>query len=1249
MAGTENRGRGQDRILDLLKGLRGEHQLRELCRELNYDYRNNSFSTRSWRSATAQKLLEQKRIAPPVLVASAGAHDDFQIIYTRLHSNELPLGYERQVVSQMLADHPYALFVFSNAEQDRWHFVNVKFREQADHRRIFRRIAVGGHDRLHTAAKRMAMLDVEAINPQGPLDIQKAHDEAFDVEAVTEKFYHGDERTGEKGYKHIFDALQNDLLKQTRNADRRWAHDYALQFLNRSMFLYFVQRKNWLGEEAEFLRTFWQSYRKAGRPKDSFFADWLSVLFFEAFNQPFHARKTDRNFLPPQIRETLKRAPFLNGGLFRRNELDTPPGLNFTITDAVFESVFSFLERHEFTVTQESPIDQVVAVDSQMIGSVYETLVNVSVELDKQGDAGVFFTPRLEIDLMCRLALVDCLANHLGHEHKPLLYETVFALEEDEKVLADQKLAAAKLWPDFATRLRELTVLDPACGSGSFLVGMLYILDDLHERANHHLGNREDRFERKQRIIAENLYGVDVMKWATQVAEWRLWLNLMVDAPTHLKASDKALLPHFACKIRCGDSLVQEIGGINLGYRSRQHEIPSELQKQVSHLKQQKLDYYYNRSELSFAEITTLENRLYLQLLEKRQEAVAKEIKRLQQRITGPTGRQLRLDGTAESPSHQIELQAVEWQRQLAALQAELANMGRMHEAVERGDEEIFVWDIAFAEIFAGEKRGFDVVVGNPPYVRQEKIANPRLERWEVNTENKKAYKAKLARSVYQLYPDFFGYKPAQETASRKLDGKSDLYVYFYFHALALLNPQGSFCFITSNSWLDVGYGAELQEFLLKHCHVKMILDNQIRRSFRQADVNTVIVLFSAPAARPFRDESLECGFEQTARFVMLKAPFESLFSNGLLQEIEAARNGERRTTPIYRIHSAQQQTLLTAGSESAQGSRTCAPKHSTSNKTVARKSDFAHTGPLIKVERYLGDKWGGKYLRMPDSLRFILDKSKSRLVNLQQLISYDYGLKPGIVEFFYLTEERIKEFKIEQQFLRPILNSSRGISGYVAKPNAYVFWCHEPLQNLRTKGAGRYIKWGMEQKYHKVISVSGHRPFWYSLKADESNCILLQFWDRRFWTPRMDAPTLVSNNFYGVKIANNNDPTLAMLNSAFFFLQIETYGRTNQGLGVLTTYGPEFVRIRLPSLIDICKESKLELADAYRKLTFREVASIEDDLKRSERRALDIAMLKALELDSGLIDEIYEDWLELVTNRLSKAGSMKSRNRGSL
>lgn len=1237
MPRTEDREKVQGRVFDLLKGLRGEHQLKELCRELNYEHRNTSLSSRNWRSAAAQKLVEEKRLAAPVLLASAGNGGDFQIIYTRLQSPDLRLAYERQVVSQLLQDHPYALFVFSNAEQNHWHFVNVKYHEQASHRRIFRRIAVGGHDRLHTAAKRMAMLDIDAISPSGsaglaPLDIQKIHDEAFDVEAVTEKFYHGDERTGEKGYKHVFDALQNDLLKQTRRADRRWAHDYALQFLNRSMFLYFVQRKNWLGEDAGFLRSFWQSYRKAGRPKDSFFADWLSVLFFEAFNQPFHARKTDRNFFLPQIRETIKRAPFLNGGLFRRNELDTPPRLEFTITDSIFESVFSFLERHEFTITQESPIDQAVAVDSQMIGSVYETLVNVSVELEKQGDAGVFFTPRLEIDLMCRLALVDCLANHLGQEHKPLLYETIFALEEDEKVLADRKLAAAKLWPEFATRLRELTVLDPACGSGSFLVGMLYVLNDLHERASQQLGKREDGFARKRRIIAENLYGVDVMKWATQVAEWRLWLNLMVDAPAHLKASEKALLPHFACKIRCGDSLVQEIGGINLGHRRWQHEIPSELQKQVSHLKQQKLDYYYNCSNLSFAEISKLEGRLYLQFLQKRQEAVAKEIKRLQSRLvgTGPTGRQLRLDGTAESSSHQMELQAVAWQKLLEILQAELANIDRTHEAVKRGDEEVFVWDIAFPEIFAGEKRGFDLVVGNPPYVRQEKIANPRLEHWEVNTENRKDYKTKLARSVYQLYPDYFGYKPAQETAARELAGRSDLYIYFYFHALSLLNLKGSFCFITSNSWLDVGYGAELQEFLLKHCHVKMILDNQVRRSFRQADVNTVIVLFSAP------DESSEwedaksdiSSLEKTARFVMLKAPFESLFSNGLLQEIEATRNGERRTTTTYRIHPAQQQTLLVAGSEDVQGS----------------------TGPLIKVERYLGDKWGGKYLRAPDIYWTILKKGKGKLVRLGDIAEVRFGIKTGANEFFYLDEARIREWGIEREFLKPILFSLkeiRCIENNLSSLRFKFLSCHESLKELRGKKVAEYIKWGESKGFHRKPTCAS-RPLWYSIGKGWKPAMFVfpAKVGERMVVMRNTQRILEDKKLYGIT-PNTGDDTYwgSVLNSTIVRFFMDLLCRQLTGAQAIADIDVRVVEeILVPRIEAIAIQ---ELNEKYTMIAKRPIAShVQEEYSQPDRRLLDDVFFDVLCLTQSERDAVYEAVIDLVKSRLKKAESLKSKNR---
>jgi type I restriction-modification system DNA methylase subunit len=119
-----------------------------------------------------------------------------------------------------------------------------------------------------------------------------------------------------------------------------------------------------------------------------------------------------------------------------------------------------------------------------MVGKVYESLVNVSEQVDEQGEAGIFFTPRTEIALMCRLSLVDHLANHLGNKRRPLLYNALFAFEEQEKEQSDEALSRENLWPPLDRLLREITVLDPAVGSGSFLVEMLSLLSDLSRRAN---------------------------------------------------------------------------------------------------------------------------------------------------------------------------------------------------------------------------------------------------------------------------------------------------------------------------------------------------------------------------------------------------------------------------------------------------------------------------------------------------------------------------------------------------------------------------------------------------------------------------------------------------------------------------------------------------------------------------------------------------------------------------------------------
>ena len=839
----------QENILNILQNLRGIEPLRELFwTELNYDRQNDGIPRQEWTDTAKNALAED-----PVLFATGGIGAAFQVIYARLNSDRLLLTAERPVISKLLEDHPYTLFVFSNREQTDWHFVNVKYdTDDSERRRLFRRITISPYEKLRTASERIAMLDLEFINPNleelSPLDIQKRHEEAFDVEAVTKQFF--------EDYQSVFHDFQDDLTDQTE--DRRWAHDYALQFLNRCMFLYFIQRKGWLGDNTKFLRSFWESYRSANEQVDSLVDRWLNILFFEAFNRKFHG---GHRHLPDPIFRAMQLAPYLNGGLFRENALDGEH--DFQISDQRFDGIFEFLEKYNFTIAEDSPLDQEVAVDPEMIGKVYESLVNVSDEADERGDAGIFYTPRTEIDLMCRLALVDNLTNHLGENHRNLLYEVLFAFNSDDKAEADGKLAAAQLWESLDAALKGLAVVDPACGSGSFLVGMLHILDDLRDRVNQGLEREESSFDRKKDIIGQNLYGVDVMEWACHVAELRLWLALVIDAEfsrEELHVRTEPLLPHFSFNIRCGDSLVQEIGGMNLAtLRDAFSGVSSALKGRITRLKNAKLQFFNNNPDCPYRseqELQHEELQLFRALIDARTENIEEQIEGLQQQIDGPRERQMRLDGTVEeSTDRQLELQAMEWRKQIETLTEELNRLKAARNALGSAGGVPFVWDITFVEIFTGEKGRFDIVVGNPPYVRQEDIADPKIPRERVTTENQMEYKAKLARSVYQAFPHFFNYKHERDitpdnpssAVSHKLDGRSDLYIYFYFHGLSLLNPKGTFCFVTSHSWLDVGYGKDLQEFTLKHCHVKQIIDNEVRRSFDAADVNTVICLFSAP------------------------------------------------------------------------------------------------------------------------------------------------------------------------------------------------------------------------------------------------------------------------------------------------------------------------------------------------------------------------------------------------------------------
>ena len=225
----------QTDILNILENFHGIEPLRKLFwTELNYDHENTPLPYQDKKDDLASE---------PVLWATGGADNAFHVIYTHLNSDRLLLTAERRVITQLLKNHLYALFIFSNRDQTEWHIVNVRHdADDPDRRRLYRRITIRSDEKLRTASERIAMLDLASIDPDfealSPLPIQARHDEAFNVEAVTEQFF--------DHYKAVFQSLQEDLTSQTE--DQRWAHDYALQFLNRCMFLYFIQRKGWLGE-----------------------------------------------------------------------------------------------------------------------------------------------------------------------------------------------------------------------------------------------------------------------------------------------------------------------------------------------------------------------------------------------------------------------------------------------------------------------------------------------------------------------------------------------------------------------------------------------------------------------------------------------------------------------------------------------------------------------------------------------------------------------------------------------------------------------------------------------------------------------------------------------------------------------------------------------------------------------------------------------------------------------------------------
>ena len=514
-----NRLEREQSVLELLQDLRGLEPLKKLFwSELNYDRVNQPLSRRGWNQTAANALAED-----PVLFAGGGQNNDFHVVYSRLPQERLLLGQERPVVNALLKEHPYALFIFSNEPQDCWHFINVKYDTESEKRRLFRRITVGPEERLRTAAERVAMLDLQSIRPDmfglQPLTIQSRHDEAFDVEAVTEKFF--------KAYKEVFEYVEGCI---TGIASAEAKRLYAQRLFNRLMFIAFIQKKGWLKFEGkpDYLTSLWADYKKKKQDDDNFYRDRLKLLFFAGLNTSSNVNIVDIN-RDGVISQLIGDIPYLNGGLFEEEKDDTDS--NITVPDKCFGQILDRLfGSFNFTVMESTPLDVEVAVDPEMLGKIFERLVT------GRHETGSYYTPKTIVSFMCR----EALKAHLNDYHALIDKHDVTGLSIPEARSILEKLS-------------NIRVCDPACGSGAYLVGMLHELHELMRLLDtkSSQATARDSYQLKLDIIQNNLYGVDVDSFAINIARLRLWLTLAVE----YEGDKPEPLPNLDFKIEIGDSL----------------------------------------------------------------------------------------------------------------------------------------------------------------------------------------------------------------------------------------------------------------------------------------------------------------------------------------------------------------------------------------------------------------------------------------------------------------------------------------------------------------------------------------------------------------------------------------------------------------------------------------------------------------------------------------------------------------------
>jgi hypothetical protein len=581
------------------------------------------------------------------------------------------------------------------------------------------------------------------------------------------------------------DQLAASLSPATAEKDR---NELALLYLSRLLFLSFIETKGWLnGDHAFLANQFADCMVRGGR----FHVRVLAPLFFGTLNtRPVKRARRSRAF---------GRIPFLNGGLFARSALERSCA-DCIFTDEALGDVFGqLLGRYRFTAREDSAVWSEAAVDPEMLGKAFESLMTAP---DRK-TSGAFYTPQTLVEQLATSALASGLS---GRD-----------VPQPEIVGA---LAGEIPRPEIRQRILDISgqlrVLDPACGSGAFLVHLMERLAALRL----HLGECRPVHVIRRDILTRSIFGVDINPTAIWLCELRLWLSMAIE-DSERDPMKVTALPNLDRNIRVGDSLAG-------GSFKAALEFPSSAR--ITALRAR------------YARTVGRRKRVFAQMLDRVERDCAlrnleTEIMRLShiRREILRSARSPDLFGDRRPPVPSVRFQLAELRSSTRAAQS-------ARNALLRGGALPFAYGTQFAD--ASVAGGFDIVIGNPPWVRLHNV-----------DQRAKSFFAREFRVFREA-----AWQAGAETAAagKGFAAQIDLSALFVERSLSLARRGGTVALIVpAKLWRSLA-GGGVRSCLLREAEIVELHDlTESRQLFDAAVYPSVIVVrrnsassTSAPSAR---------------------------------------------------------------------------------------------------------------------------------------------------------------------------------------------------------------------------------------------------------------------------------------------------------------------------------------------------------------------------------------------------------------